>query len=626
MQKKLNFFFLALFLFSFVSLAQYNSRSANENIRNIPVSHIPSEAVLFTDDMNGDNTVAGLEARGWTVLNEDGGGTTAPFYQGTIAVFPAYEGPDTGYVAANYNGANGFLIDQWLISPEITVTAGDTLSFWHRSIDANPFDDSIYVKLSTTAGITPADFDVTWGRYLVSEAGWSKWVGVFPTSGTVRFAVQYYIVDGGPSGNNSNFIGLDLFEVVSPIEPIDFWIEDFDYPAGDTLTNYGWTAHSGVGTNPITINTFGLDFPGYPSSGIGLAALMDNTGEDVNKLFPSTTSGSVYASFMLRVDAAPTGYFFHFTPNPHNTFDFRGRVWLKSNGTGSFAVGYSYASSDTVFTTFDYSLGDTLLLVSKYEVIAGALNDVVSLYIFDNSAPAPLSEPITPTIGPIINTTTSADIDPGSISLRQYNAGQNIIIDGIRLGTVWTSIIPVELTSFAASVNGTSVNLNWSTATELNNSGFEIERKSTSSSWTKIGFVAGNGTTSEVKNYSYSDNSLGTGNYSYRLKQVDFDGAFEYSKVIEVEIVTPNNFELSQNYPNPFNPTTSIKFNIPEAGNVKLGVYNLLGQEVKSLVNGFRTAGAYTVNFDASNLSSGIYLYKIEMNNFTQVRKMTLLK
>ncbi len=186
--------------------------------------------------------------------------------------------------------------------------------------------------------------------------------------------------------------------------------------------------------------------------------------------------------------------------------------------------------------------------------------------------------------------------------------------------------IPVELMSFEANVSGTSVNLNWSTATELNNSGFEIERKSNLDEWTKISFVAGYGTTSEQKNYSFVDDNLTAGKYNYRLKQIDFDGKFEYSNIIEVDIIAVEKFELSQNYPNPFNPTTAIKYNLPEAGNVKLSVYNLLGQEVKTLVNGFKNAGSYTISFDAQNLSSGVYIYKLETNNFNQSRKMTLIK
>ena len=143
--------------------------------------------------------------------------------------------------------------------------------------------------------------------------------------------------------------------------------------------------------------------------------------------------------------------------------------------------------------------------------------------------------------------------------------------------------------------------------------------------WEKIGFVNGNGNSNSPKIILLMIIMLTAGKYSYRLKQIDNDGQFEYSKTIEVDFGAPKKFELSQNYPNPFNPTTTIKFNLPEAGNVKLTLFNILGQEIKTLVNEFKESGVHTINFDASELNSGIYIYKIEAGSFVQTRKMTLL-
>ncbi|MFZ2324362.1 MAG: T9SS type A sorting domain-containing protein [Ignavibacteriaceae bacterium] len=208
-----------------------------------------------------------------------------------------------------------------------------------------------------------------------------------------------------------------------------------------------------------------------------------------------------------------------------------------------------------------------------------------------------------------------------------YDGGYQIFPRYYESDFLLAGSIPVELTSFAASVSGKSVTLNWATATEVNNSGFDIERKSASTSWQKITFVQGNGTTTQPRSYSYTDKYLNEGKYSYRLKQVDLDGTFEYSKSVEINITTTvDKFELAQNYPNPFNPVTKINFSLPEPGNVKLAVYNLLGQEVRVLVNGFTEAGTHTIDFAANNLSSGIYLYKIEANGFIKTKKMTLLK
>ncbi|MCE7858044.1 MAG: T9SS C-terminal target domain-containing protein, partial [Ignavibacteria bacterium CHB3] len=171
--------------------------------------------------------------------------------------------------------------------------------------------------------------------------------------------------------------------------------------------------------------------------------------------------------------------------------------------------------------------------------------------------------------------------------------------------------IPVELTSFTATANLGAVELNWITATETNNRGFEVQR-SAGGEFETIAFVEGHGTTTQTNAYSYTDKTVGTGSYSYRLKQVDFDGTFEYSNVVEVEVAVPAEFALDQNYPNPFNPSTKIAFRLAVDSKVSLKVFDILGQEVTSLVNGNLVAGGHSVDFDASSLNSGVYLYRIE--------------
>lgn len=192
------------------------------------------------------------------------------------------------------------------------------------------------------------------------------------------------------------------------------------------------------------------------------------------------------------------------------------------------------------------------------------------------------------------------------------------------------NIVPVELTSFSAAAKNNIVELKWTTASETNNQGFEVQRNS-GNGFVTIGFVGGFGTTTEIKNYNFIDKNINTGSYSYRLKQIDFDGTFEYSKVINVEVKAPVEFGLDQNFPNPFNPSTSISFSLAVDSKVKINVYNLLGQQVAALINSELTAGKHDITFDASDLNSGVYFYKIEANgndgqNFISTKKMILTK
>jgi hypothetical protein len=190
--------------------------------------------------------------------------------------------------------------------------------------------------------------------------------------------------------------------------------------------------------------------------------------------------------------------------------------------------------------------------------------------------------------------------------------------------------LPVELISFTAKASEGQVELNWITATEKNNHGFEVQR-SNSGEFETLAFVEGNGTTTETHTYTYTDKDVNVGTYRYRLMQIDYDGTAHYSNVVDADVKIPSVFSLEQNYPNPFNPTTRIDFSLAVDSKVTLKVFNILGQEIAELLNNELTTGTHYVNFDASSLNSGIYFYKIEAagidgSSFVDIKKMILLK
>jgi hypothetical protein len=203
---------------------------------------------------------------------------------------------------------------------------------------------------------------------------------------------------------------------------------------------------------------------------------------------------------------------------------------------------------------------------------------------------------------------------------------RNAILPDIGADEFYGTVVPVELTSFTAKANGTEVTLTWSTATELNNYGFEVQRKVLGGEFSTVAFVKGHGTTTQKNEYSFLDQNLDEGKYSYRLKQVDLDGKFEYSKIIEVEVISITSYSLGQNYPNPFNPSTTITYALKEKCDVKLTLLNSLGEELAILVNEEQDKGFHKVEFGGSKLSSGVYFYKLHAGKYIETKKMILLR
>lgn len=419
----------------------------------------------------------------------------------------------------------------------------------------------------------------TWG-YRVTTCG------VVGTTGYPDFA---FILNGTSGGASASFY--DDMEA---------------YIAGQQLACQNptdWTTWSQLPCDPTEDPYVSSN---YAYSGTNSTVIVLNN--DLVKTHGMQTTGHWYSSFLLYIPTGKAGYFNQLSTWDPNPQQWGVEVYFDVGGTGRII-----ADVTTNFTWQEDTWQQVVVEVDldspthDATIWFGSSDPLTMLYTWD---------------------WTRGGTYTNQIDANDYfgaTADDEMYIDNVYFDNAMPPIIPVELTSFTAISNNGVVQLNWQTATELNNHLFEIERKTEASEYRTIGYVEGSGTTTEPKNYSYTDNTVVSGSYTYRLKQIDFNGTFTYSPEVEVE-VAPLTFNLGQNYPNPFNPSTKIKYDVPEAGNITLAVYNVVGEEVAVLVNGYTEAGSFDVTFDASNLPSGVYLYKLQSDNSVQTKKMILMK
>ncbi len=303
------------------------------------------------------------------------------------------------------------------------------------------------------------------------------------------------------------------------------------------------------------------------------------------------------------------------TASNYNNFDCAASGTVYTAGTGS-----SFSPASTDYQTLSNLQGATTgggFVASMDPNSHQFPTDFLSTTAGSEDLHLNLSAVNTNYIGtPISGITTDIDGDTRNATYPYIGADENL-----------TYVLPVELTSFTGSANGRNVELAWTTASEINNSGFEVQKNS-NGSWAKIGFVDGAGTSNVAHSYSFSDVNSAASTYSYRLKQIDHDGRFTYSNAVEVTTtLSAKDFALSQNYPNPFNPSTKFSFAAKNAERTTLKIYNVVGQEVATLFSQVAQPNQiYTVTFDARNLPSGTYFYVLHSMSRDEVKKMMLMK
>jgi hypothetical protein len=469
---------------------------------------------------------------------------------------------------------------------------------------------------------------------------------------------------------------LELFN--NSVESGNFYWETGTLDATNGILGSAWyTTTPGTSWNLDGATDLSLQINGDDNIGGGgygvpevLYYLFDETGGTQTTNYAVPGRGSAVADVLGGLTMGPTGQFGSalIGSGGSSSTDYINTGWITDIGTSDWTISL-WLNNLPAGTALNYLFGDNTALSWRcfYSGAAGEYGVLFRLagpggtdmtvpavgpgpsvltFVYDSSVPTvyayingvlAVTQPQAAALN-IVGTSpfkvagysTSAGFPLGSLmdEFRFYDRA----LDAAEVAATWNiSIVPVELTSFTASVTGSDVKLLWETASELNNSGFSVERKYANSEFMEVGFVPGFGTTSEPKSYSFSDQNLRSGIYSYRLKQIDFDGTFTYSDEVNVDVIAPAEFSLDQNYPNPFNPSTKISFSLATDSKVSLKIFDVLGQEVASLINQDLTQGVHTYDFNAAGINSGVYFYRIEATSvngteFVDVKKMTLVK
>jgi hypothetical protein len=587
--KKSIFFFSLSFLFLSVTslIAQDFSLKSEQNATRSPQSP-ESVVVLQWDDGVNFNTIGLTSGGTFQVAARFPASVTGPYTGYNLTQMEIYIGDiPTNCTLKIYDQGTSVTPGTLLLSQDVTsslVSASWNILTLSSPVPITGSDIWVGYEVTHAAGMYPAGTDdgpaVVDGDWIYNGGVWSRLSVIAPTL-NYNWNIHAFLEEG----NNTFF---DDFEA---------------YIAGQQLACQNptdWTTWSNL---PCDATEDAYISSNYAYSGTKSVVVVQNN--DLVKTLGNQTSGIWYIDFMVYVPSTKSGYFntlAGYTPDP---FDWAMECYFDVGGGGRL-LGVPGAP-----IVFSYPVGSWF---------------PVSVVVDFNATPTQAQL--------VVNNSLVLSWDwtqVGTISDRLAGndffgatATDEMYFDDYRFSD---TPVPVELTSFTADVNiSGNVVLNWSTATEINNQMFEIERRVEDGQYFTIGYVEGHGTTTEPQNYVYVDKTVDIGKYIYRLKQMDFDGRYEYSDEVEIEVNGVLTFNLEQNYPNPFNPSTSIKYSVPEAGNVRLSVYNIVGEEVAVLVNGFSQSGFFEVSFDASKLPSGVYLYKLQAENSVQMKKMILMK